>query len=310
MPAGLCAASRRRQIAAIGEFLNRHGTKTQERSGALRGAPYVFNIHACRRVVLDVAGSLRHLSAMTMTNHAPGKPKKPPLRHTLIGAAALLVPTRPGAVAAALRHAPRGDGHAVIVVPPFFGSDSHTLPLRRFLTGCGYQAQGWGLGVNVGPTAAALAGIEALLASVHRQSGRKVTLIGHSLGGVIARELAKQHPDQVRQLVLLASPIHLPTASPFEPIYRSLSRWHRADAVGTIEQMNAPPPVPVLALYTRSDGIVAWQSCREIEGDHRESIEVRSAHGTMVRHPAAWRIIADRLAQPEGTWRPYRAKTN
>jgi pimeloyl-ACP methyl ester carboxylesterase len=149
-----------------------------------------------------------------------------------------------------------------------------------------------------------------LLASVHRQSARKVTLIGHSLGGVIARELAKQHPDQVRQLILLASPIHLPTASPLEPVYRLLSRWYRADAVGTIEQMNAPPPLPVTALYTRSDGIVAWQSCREVEGDDRESIEVCGPHGTMVRNPAAWRIIADRLAQPEGEWRPYRAKTS
>ena len=175
---------------------------------------------------------------MTMTDHSPPKPKRPALRHTLAGAAALLVPIRPGTVTAALRNAPRGDGHAVIVVPPFFSSDGHTASLRRFLTGCGYEAQGWDQGINVGPTAAALAGIESLLAVVHRQSGRKVTLIGHSLGGVIARELTKQHPDQVRQLVLLASPIHLPTASPLEPVYRLLSRWHREDAVGSIEQMN------------------------------------------------------------------------
>lgn len=225
-----------------------------------------------------------------------------------MGAAALLVPIRPGAVATALRTAPRGDGHAVIVVPPFLAGDGHTAPLRRFLAGCGYAAQGWGQGINLGPTAAALAGLEALLASAYRRSGRKVTLIGHSLGGVIARELAKQHPEEVRQLVLLASPIRLPTASRLEPLYHFLARWHSRDAVGSIDAMNQPPPLPVTALFTRSDGVVAWESCRESEGAMRENIEVRGAHGTMVRNLAAWHIIADRLAQPEGAWRPYREK--
>ncbi len=246
---------------------------------------------------------------MTLSEPSPSpeKPKKPPFRYTVLGAAALLVPIRPGTVAAALRTAPRGDGHAVIAVPPFLAGDVHTAPLRRFLKGCGYEAHGWGLGVNLGPTAHVLDGIEALLALVHQRSGRKVTLIGHSLGGVIARELAKQHPEQVRQLILLASPIQLPTANPLEPLYQLLTRWHRADAVGTIDEMNAPPPLPVTALYTRSDGVVAWQSCREVEGPMRESIAVRGAHGTIVRNPAAWCIIADRMAQPEGEWRAYKA---
>jgi pimeloyl-ACP methyl ester carboxylesterase len=143
---------------------------------------------------------------------------------------------------------------------------------------------------------------------VHRRHGRKVTLIGHSLGGVIARELAKQHPDQVRQLVVLASPIQLPTASPLEPVYKLLARWHSIDVRGSALELSAPPDVPVTAIYTRSDGIVAWQSCLETAGDRRESIEIRGAHGTMVRNLAAWRIIADRLAQREGEWRPYEGR--
>lgn len=235
------------------------------------------------------------------------KPKLPPLHHTLLGVAAHLVPIRPGAVATALRQAPRGDGHPVIVVPSFLHGDRHTQPLRRFLAGCGYAVEGWGLGANLGPTAAALDGLESLLAKTDQRHGRKVTLIGHSLGGVIARELAKQHPERVRQLVLLAAPIRLPTASPLEPVYQLLTRWHHADAVGSAAEMNAPPSVPVTAIYTKSDGIVAWESCREIEGGRRESVEVRGAHGTMVRSRAAWRIIAERLAQPEGDWRPYRS---
>jgi pimeloyl-ACP methyl ester carboxylesterase len=234
------------------------------------------------------------------------KPKLPPLHHTLLGAAAHLLPLRPGTVASALKAAPRGDGHPVIVVPSFLRGDGNTVPLRRFLAGCGYAVEGWGLGTNLGPTAAALDGIEALLATVHRRHGRKVTLIGHSLGGVIARELAKQHPDRVRQLVVLASPIRLPTASPLEPVYKLLTRWHSVDPSGAIDELNTPPTVPATAIYTKSDGIVAWQSCREIDGERRESIEVKGAHGTMVRNLAAWRIIADRLAQPDGEWRAYR----
>jgi len=242
---------------------------------------------------------------MATTEPSPTKPKLPPLHHTLLGAAAHLVPPRPGLVASALKAAPRGDGHPVIVVPSFLRGDGHTAPLRRFLAGCGYAAEGWGLGTNLGPTSVALDGIEALLGTAHRHYGRKVTLIGHSLGGVIARELAKQHPDQVRQLLVLASPIHLPTASPLEPVYKLLARWHSIATARTAAELNSPPVVPVTAIYTKSDGIVAWQSCREIEGDCRESIEIRGAHGTMVRNLAAWRIIADRLAQREGEWRPY-----
>jgi len=226
----------------------------------------------------------------------------------VLGAAAHLVPIRPGAVAAALREAPRGDGHPVIVLPSFLRGDGHTVPLRRFLEGCGYAVEGWGLGANLGPTAPALHGVEALLASVYGRHRRKISLIGHSLGGVIARELAKRQPDRVRQLVLLASPSRLPTASPLEPVYKLLARWHSIDALGAAGRLNAPPDVPVTAIYTRSDGIVAWQSCREIDGERRESIEVRGAHGTMVRNPAAWRIIADRLAEREGDWRPYQIR--
>ena len=244
---------------------------------------------------------------MAETDLPPEKPRLPPLHHTLLGAAAHLVPPCPGMVARALKAAPRGDGHPVIVVPSFLRADGHTAPLRRFLAGCGYAAIGWGLGANLGPTAAAFDGIETLLGAVHRRHGRKVTLIGHSLGGVIARELAKRHPDQVRQLLVLASPIRLPTASPLQPIYRLLARWHSIDAAGAASELNAPPDVPVTAIYTKSDGIVAWESCREIEGGRRESVEVRGAHGTMVRSRAAWRIIADRLAQREGEWRPYRS---
>ncbi len=244
---------------------------------------------------------------MTDADRSQFKPRSPPLHLTLIGAAAHLVPPSPGLVARALRHAPRGDGHPVLVVPSFLRGDGHTAPLRRFLAGCGYAVYGWGLGTNFGPTSLALNGIERLLSDIRARHGRKVSLIGHSLGGVIARELAKQKPEHVRQLILLASPIRLPTASPLEPVYKLLAHWHRIDATASMAELNAPPDVPVTAIYTRSDGIVAWESCIEVAGAARESIPIRSPHGTMIRNAGAWRIIAERLAQKEGAWRPYRA---
>jgi pimeloyl-ACP methyl ester carboxylesterase len=134
-----------------------------------------------------------------------------------------------------------------------------------------------------------------------------VSLIGHSLGGALARLIAKQRPENVRQLIVLTSPIRVPTATQLEPLYRLLAHWHSASSPSLYQTFNEPPSVPVTALHTRSDGIVAWQSCLEVEGPHRENIEIKGAHSTMPRSPAAWRIIADRLAQLEGEWRPYGA---
>ncbi len=241
-----------------------------------------------------------------MTAPSPmAKPARPPLHRLWVEAVLSVAPSPPRQLRAVRRTAPRGDGHPVLVVPAFLHHDVRTLPLRRFLQQCGYVAYGWRLGINVGPTEATLLGIERRLAEICTRHGRTVSLIGHSLGGAIARELAKTHPEQVRQLITLASPIRLPTASPLEPLYTLLSRWHSPSTKGAYARLNEPPPVPVTALYTRRDGILAWQSCLELPGERRESIEIRGAHGSMSRNAAAWRIIADRLAQAEGSWRPY-----
>jgi|SRR5579883_58374 len=233
------------------------------------------------------------------------KPERPPVRRLWREAVHSVTPISPREARLALSAAPRGDGHPVLVVPAFLHADWRTLPLRRFLRECGYAVYGWELGVNIGPTDAVLRGIERRLCEIRRRHGRRVSLIGHSLGGAIARELAKKHAERTRLLIVLASPIRLPTASPIEPVYKLLSRWHSPSIKGAEERLNEPPSVPVTALYTRSDGILAWQSCLEAPGERRESIEILGAHGTMARNPAAWRIIADRRAQPEGAWRPY-----
>lgn len=207
-----------------------------------------------------------------------------------------------------LRHAPRGDGHPVYVLPGFLTNDGRTRHLRRLLLSLGYQTYGWGEGVNWGPTDHAIAAIERRLQEIRRRHGRKVTLIGHSLGGLLARELAKNFPDDVRGVVMLGSPIRLPTATSLAVFFRLLARFHRTAHGMEIEALNVPPSeaIPVTAIYTREDGIVAWESCLEQAGARRENVEVRGTHSTLPSNPMALAVVADRLAQPEGTWRAYK----
>jgi len=206
-----------------------------------------------------------------------------------------------------LRHAPRGDGHPVFVLPGFLTHDGRTRHLRRFLASLGYEVYGWGEGVNWGPTDHAIAAIERRLHAMRRRHGCKVTLIGHSLGGLLARELAKRFPDDVRAVVMLGSPVRLPTATSLAVFFRLLARFHRTALGFEIAELNRPPPdaIPVTAVYTREDGIVAWESCLEQSGDLRENVEVRGTHSTLPSNPMALAVVADRLAQPENSWRAY-----
>lgn len=201
--------------------------------------------------------------------------------------------------------APRGDGHPVIVIPAFLSSDRSTVRLRGFLRQLGYDVHGWGLGANLGPTQIALDGLGMRILGLHAKHKRRVSLIGASLGGVFAREFAKKYPDEVRQVITLCSPFHLPTATHVELIFRLAARRYSPEAEAMWGAMAVPPIVPVTAIYSRTDGIVAWQSCLEEEGPTRENVEIVGAHSTIAGNPMTAMIVADRLAQPEGEWRPY-----
>lgn len=237
-----------------------------------------------------------------------GRVVPPPKRRLLREFRSVLTP-RPGLVRdARLRGAPRGDGHPVFVLPGFLTNDGRTRHLRAFLTRLGYAVYGWGEGVNWGPTHHAVTAVERRLKEIRRRHGRRVTLIGHSLGGVLARELAKKFPDDVRQVVMLGSPVSLPTATNLAVFFRMLSRFHSPVLLGSdLVEMNRPPPevIPVTAIYTRDDGIVAWQSCLEQPGERRENIEVRGTHSMLPANIEVLRLVADRLAEPEGAWRTY-----
>lgn len=213
---------------------------------------------------------------------------------------------------AALPLAPRGDQHGVLVLPGFMAADATTWPLRDVLQRLGYEARPWGLGRNLGPTTRVLRGLTQRLRHLHTATGQRVTLVGVSLGGVLARDLAHDLPDLVRQVVTLGSPFGLPADSSHRnlthaaPLYRALQPWHAPQPWRSSRPLAAPLPVPSTAVYTRSDGIVPWTSCVQPDSPRSESVEVWGSHSGLGHNPLALAVIADRLAQPADTWEPFR----
>ena len=192
------------------------------------------------------------------------------------------------------------------MLPGLLAGDFSTVPLRRFLRAISYDARGWDLGVNVGPTDALRKRLDGLLMKARGASGRRVSLVGWSLGGIYARELARAHPHAVRCVITLGTPFRDISAShaarlvPIRPGGRPLRDAHDLRA-----HLRRPVPVPTTSIYSRTDGIVHWQSCLETEGPERENVEVgvRSHRHGLPRGRAHG--VADRLAQPDGTWQPY-----
>lgn len=217
-----------------------------------------------------------------------------------------------GAMLPLLRRAPKGDGHHVLVFPGFMASDNSTRTLRWYLRDLGYRAHGWRLGINIGPTERILDGMEHRIQSLHTTDGTTVSIIGWSLGGIYAREMARWHPHAVRQVITLGSPFALEDheQSNASRAYNMLATFHsaRVDALRKPELAREPVPVPTTAIYTKGDGIVPWRTCingPERVGADAENIRVVGSHVGLGHNPHVLSIIADRLAQPDGQWRPY-----
>jgi len=205
--------------------------------------------------------------------------------------------------------APRGDGHGVLVLPGLLASDTSTLPLRRFLRLLGYDVRGWGLGRNRGPTEEVLQQLPRALADLAERTGGAVSLVGWSLGGIFAREIARLYPGQVRQVITLGSPFAQRDrwGTHAEGPYRRLSHLHATSGrLPSRLQVARPIRVPSTSVYSRQDGIVPWQACIEPDTALHENVEVRCSHLGFGVDPATLWLIADRLALPAGEPRPFR----
>jgi pimeloyl-ACP methyl ester carboxylesterase len=207
-----------------------------------------------------------------------------------------------------LRRLPRGDGHPVLVFPGLGVSDVTTLPMRTLLRRQGFAASPWEQGFNFGPRDGVLEGCRALLRRTAERHGGPVSLVGWSLGGVYARELAKEQPGLVRCVVTLGSP--------FAGHPRATNAWRLFELVSgktahdpaLLAQIRRAPPVPTTSIYSRTDGVVAWQCSVNDAAAHTENIEVRTAsHMGMGLNPLVLYAVADRLAQDPGGWRRFDA---
>ena len=203
--------------------------------------------------------------------------------------------------------APRGDGQPVLVLPGLTTSDRSTVALRRFLRAKGFRAYGWELGLNFGPRPGVEDGLVARIEELQAKYDQKVSLVGWSLGGIYARQLAKMMPDHIRQVITMGSPFRGdPRATNAWRVYQmtsgqSVDEGHRHMGGG----IHLPPSVPTTAIYSRTDGICAWQNCIEAESALTENIEVKASHCGLGHHPAVVYAVADRLSQPEGQWRKF-----
>lgn len=189
---------------------------------------------------------------------------------------------------------PRGDGRVVLVLPAYMLGDGMTAPLRRFLTRCGFRALGWDAGPNWGPTPRILAKLRQRLSEACALQGGPVGVVGVSLGGVLARDLAYDRAADISHVVTLVSPFRLPTASTLAPLVRVSALFFSRDI--DVARLATPLPVPSTAIYTREDGIVAWQTCRSDE-EGCTSIEVPGPHLMVCRTPEALSAVVESLTR-------------
>ncbi len=207
-----------------------------------------------------------------------------------------------------LARLPKGDGHPVIVYPGLGASDFTTAPLRNFLRDRGYTPYPWKQGFNFGPRGGVLDTCRAQLHQVATRHRERVSLIGWSLGGVYARELAKEQPQHARCVITLGTPF---TGHP-----RATNAWRFYEFVSgqsvhdekLIAQIKQPPACPTTSIYSKTDGIVAWQcSLNDPAHPHTENIEVHASHIGMGMNPLALYAMADRLAQAQdpGRWQRF-----
>lgn len=206
----------------------------------------------------------------------------------------------------------RGDGHPVLVLPGLLADDASTAPLRSAAEARGLAAFGWGMGPNLGPTPELLREVPRRVARLHERYGQPVSLVGWSLGGILARELARQTPEHVRDVVTLGSPFRLRVSDPPElsngagGVYHALRPLHDPSLDDLpAESLRGPLPCPATSIYSRSDGVVPWRACLdEVDATH-ENVEVPASHCGLGVNPLAVAVVLDRLTQPAEEWRPY-----
>jgi pimeloyl-ACP methyl ester carboxylesterase len=207
-----------------------------------------------------------------------------------------------------LNKIPVGDGHPVLVLPGLGASDFSTAPLRNFLRERGYTPYAWKQGFNFGPRHGVLERCRAQVKQLAAHHREKVSLIGWSLGGIYAREIAKEQPEHARCVITLGTPFagH-PRATNAWRFYEMVSGQATHDHE-LVAQIKHPPPCPTTSIYSKTDGVVAWRCSLNPPTPLTENIEVHASHIGMGMNPLALYAMADRLRQDPQAWKPFDVK--
>ena len=191
----------------------------------------------------------------------------------------------------------KGAGETVIVLPGLGASNTSTALMRAYLAWLGYDARGWTLGQNQGNVQELLPEVTTQVLDCRAERGDKVHLVGWSLGGVVAREVARDHPEAVRQVITMGSPLV------GGPKYTSLARLYaqRGADLDAVEARIAarearPIEVPTTSIYSKRDGIVGWQASIDRHTAGAEHIEVSATHFSLGISPEVLKILARKLA--------------
>lgn len=209
---------------------------------------------------------------------------------------------------------PAGDGHPVVLFPGL-ATDRHAIgPLKEFCEMLGYTAYDWGRGFNTGPKGDVdewLAELSSHVGDLLRQHKQRATLIGWSLGGIYAREIAKSISRRVRQVITIGTPF-AGTADQTNVswVYRLVNGQIPPLDEALMQRLRTAPMVPTTSIYSRTDGVVAWQACLNEEASHTENVKVDGSHCGLGWNPRVLSVVADRLRQREGRWRPFDASAD
>lgn len=202
------------------------------------------------------------------------------------------------------------DSDLVLVIPGFLGDDNYTAHFRAWLRNAGFQTTGWKLGRNMGPGGDTLDILKELIEEEAERAGEQINLIGHSLGGIYARELAKMMPQNVKQVITVGTPIKSDPVEGLSPV----SRLFEAFNPGSSDHWNShariweAPPVPTSSLFSYSDGVVQWRRSIQSKGHSQiENIAVMGSHTGMLSNASVWQVVANRLSQKKDDWAPYKS---
>lgn len=190
-----------------------------------------------------------------------------------------------------------GDGRTIVVIPGFLTTDRRTAMLRRVITRAGYRCFGWGLGRNGPIRADILDRLDAELATITARHPGRVTLIGWSLGGLIAREYAKFAPERVAAVITLGTPFSgSPHANRAWRVYEFLAD-HRVDSPPLGSDLAAKPPVPTIAIWSPRDGVIAAGAARGNPGERDAELRINCGHFAMSSAPEALAAVLATLAR-------------